>query len=500
MPGLVALAVGLAGIGVPELWRDEVSSWSAAGRPLRGLFAMLANVDASNGASYVLLHAWTGLFGDSPAALRLPSALAVAGAACFTALIARRMFASPVAGLAGGLLLATVPQISRYAQEARAYAVVACAVAAATWLLLRALERPTADRWAWYALATGVAGVFHLVSLACLVGQLPMVAAAALRPDARRVLRQWPLAVAAGVAPVLPVMALGRLQSGRQLSWLAAPTVRDLRFVWQDLFGSHQVLYAFLAMALPALLLRGSRRPAALLLLAASLPVGAVWGVSRLGSTSFFLARYLLFTVPLWAALAGGGIGALAALLGRPVPVRRAPAAVSAAAAVLLVAAAAAVPAWLGLDHQRVLRTAASHTDTDYRGAARLVAAGYAPGDALVAVGGDLDWMMVGPAVSYYLPAGVRPRQLFVRESAAAAHDLFAVECPVPVTCVGDEKRVWVVTIGTGDDPYERLPGEQARALRTAFVPAEVRHVPGLTVSLLVRRPAAGAAPAPGRP
>ncbi|MFD0529581.1 glycosyltransferase family 39 protein [Kitasatospora arboriphila] len=250
-PGLVALAVGLAGIGVPELWRDEVSSWSAAGRPLRGLFAMLANVDASNGASYVLLHAWTGLFGDSPAALRLPSALAIAGAACFTALIARRMFASPVAGLAGGLLLATVPQISRYAQEARAYAVVACAVAAATWLLLRALERPTADRWAWYALATGVAGVFHLVSLACLVGQLPMVAAAALRPDARRVLRQWPLAVAAGVAPALPVMALGRLQSGRQLSWLAAPTVRDLRFVWQDLFGSHQVLYAFLAMALP---------------------------------------------------------------------------------------------------------------------------------------------------------------------------------------------------------------------------------------------------------
>ncbi|MCU7823236.1 glycosyltransferase family 39 protein [Kitasatospora sp. DSM 101779] len=507
VPGLVALAVGLAGIGVPELWRDEVSSWSAAGRPLRGLFGILANVDASNGASYVLLHAWAGLFGDSPAALRLPSALAVAGAASFTALIARRMFASPVAGLAGGLLLATVPQISRYAQEARAYAVVACAVAAATWLLLRALERPAVDRWAWYALATGVAGVFHLVSLACLVGQLPMVAAAARRPDARRVLRQWPLAVAAGVAPALPVIALGRMQSGRQLSWLAAPTVRDLRFVWQELFGSHQVLYAFLVLALPALLLRATRRSAVLLLLAAALPVGAVWAVSRLGSTSFFLPRYLLFTVPLWAALAGGGVGALVALLRRAVPAlrapadrdaRRAPAALSAAAAVLLVAAAAAVPAWLGLDHQRSLRTAASHTDTDYRGAARLVAAGYAPGDGLVAVGGDMSWMMVGPAVSYYLPAGVHPRQFFVRESATAAHDLFAVECPVPAACVGDERRVWVVTIGTGDDPYEWLPAEQARALRAAFVPAEVRHVPGLTVSLLVRRPAVGAAPAPG--
>ncbi|WP_405011921.1 hypothetical protein [Kitasatospora sp. NBC_01539] len=47
---------------------------------------------------------------------------------------------------------------------------------------------------------------------------------------------------------------------------------------------------------------------------------------------------------------------------------------------------------------------------------------------------------------------------------------------------------MWVVSIGTGDDPYQQLPAGQAEALRAAYTPSEVRHVPGLTVALLVRR------------
>lgn len=53
------------------------------------LFATLHNVDGSLGAYYLVMHGWTIVFGDSPAALRMPSALAMAGAAACIALLGR---------------------------------------------------------------------------------------------------------------------------------------------------------------------------------------------------------------------------------------------------------------------------------------------------------------------------------------------------------------------------------------------------------------------------
>lgn len=79
-------------IGRPELWRDELSSWSAATRPLDELFAMVQNIDASSAAYYVLLHFWIALFGDSVVAMRVPSAVAMAAAAAVVAHIARLLY------------------------------------------------------------------------------------------------------------------------------------------------------------------------------------------------------------------------------------------------------------------------------------------------------------------------------------------------------------------------------------------------------------------------
>ncbi|MFD0570614.1 glycosyltransferase family 39 protein [Kitasatospora gansuensis] len=261
-PALAMLLVGLLRATGPELWRDEISSWSAATRDLGKLFGMLANVDASNGAYYVLLHFWTELFGDSVLSLRLPSALAMAGAAACTALTARRLFGSRTAGLAAGLLLATVPLVSRFAQEVRAYALVTCAVAAASWLLLRALERPTVGRWALYALALAVAGCCHLVSLSSLVGQLVLVLAHGWghrrERGAARVLWQFPLAVLAALLPTVPVAVYGDRQSARQLGWLPTPSVHDLLYFWHNLLYPPREMYAFAALGLLALLHPGS--------------------------------------------------------------------------------------------------------------------------------------------------------------------------------------------------------------------------------------------------
>ncbi|MGW7369673.1 glycosyltransferase family 39 protein, partial [Streptomyces sp. NPDC054841] len=106
-PALATLAAAMYGIGRPLMWGDELTSWDVASRSTGQLLATVQHVDAVLGAYYLLLHGWMGVFGDSAAVVRLPSALAMAGAAACVALIGRRLFGRP-AGLAGGLLFALI--------------------------------------------------------------------------------------------------------------------------------------------------------------------------------------------------------------------------------------------------------------------------------------------------------------------------------------------------------------------------------------------------------
>ncbi|MFJ8044521.1 glycosyltransferase family 39 protein [Kitasatospora sp. NPDC096147] len=517
LPALLTLAVGLLGISTPELWRDELATWSATSRNWPELFGMLGRVDASHGAYYLLMHVWSGLFGSSVPALRLPSALAMAGAAAFAALTARRVYGSGTAGLAAGLLLATVPTVSRYAQEARSYALVTCAVAAGSWLLLRALDRPTVGHWAWYGLAVAAGGVLHLVSLAALAGHAALVlthrrsdhpvpdptptdptpahpdptdptptSPADATPGFRRPTGPWLLTVLPALLPAVPVALLGRSQSGRQLGWLGRPGAEELRLVWAGILDSHEVLSLFCLLAGLALLRPGRTRAAVRVLLLGTLPVVAVWLLSQ-GPSSYFLARYLLFTVPAWAALAGGGVAAAVTAVARVAPRR-----LAAAVAVSLVLLSLA----LGAFPQLSMRQRYGHSgyvafgsdDRDYRGAAALVAAGYRPGDGIVPVAGEQAWAMVGPGIAYHLPSGVRPPPLLVERSAVQADDLYPVECPAPAHCLGTAPRTWVVNLATVSDPLTGLTSAQTVALRAEFTVARVQYVRGLTVVLLVRR------------
>ena len=480
-PALAALFLGGWRLSTPQLWRDEISTWTASTRGLGELMRMLQHVDASNGVYYVIMHGWTTVFGASPAMLRLPSVLAMAGAAAFTALAAERLFDSRVAGVAGGLLLLTVTAVDRYAQEARAYALVACAVAAATWLLLRALDRPSPGRWAGYSACMALAGGLHLVSLSTLGGQVPLVLLhlwSTRRAVKLRLLWQYPLAVLAALLPLVPVILLGSEQSGRQLGWLVAPGPEELRLFWNTLLSTVDVFHVFLALAALTLLWPGRRIAGVQLLLLAVLPVVAVWAVSR-GGTSYFLDRYLLFTLPAWAALAGGGVGALYAGARRLAP--------GPVCAVLALAVVTG-PGWLTLDQQHAIRSPTGHDwYTDYRSAARIIAADYRPGDGLAAPFGDQNWTMIGAGVNFYLPENVRPYPVFLQTSAAKADDLYPVECRVPAQCVGQAERIWLVTTGQTGDPLPSLSADKAQALRAHYAPAEVRQVMGLTVSLLTR-------------
>ncbi|MFD6612348.1 glycosyltransferase family 39 protein [Micromonospora chalcea] len=174
VPGLLTLAVTLAGIGHAQPWRDELATWSAATRPLSDLARMTRTIDAATGPYYLLMHGWTAVAGTSPTALRLPSALAMAVAAALTArlgavLVGRR------AGLLAGLLFAVLPATSRYGQEARPYALATLFAVLATLLLVEALRRPGRWRWAGYAAAVAALGLLHLLALTLLAAHAVVV-------------------------------------------------------------------------------------------------------------------------------------------------------------------------------------------------------------------------------------------------------------------------------------------------------------------------------------
>ncbi|TDC67853.1 hypothetical protein E1193_31465, partial [Micromonospora sp. KC606] len=176
VPTLATLAVGLVGIGHAQPWRDELATWSAATRPLPDLLRLTGTLDATAGPYYLLMHGWVRLGGDSPAALRLPSALAMAAAAGLTAVLTSRLLGAR-AGLLAGLIFTVLPGTSRYAQEARPYALATFLAVLATLLLVTALRRPTWPCWAGYAAAAAGLGLAHLLALALLAAHAVVVLA-----------------------------------------------------------------------------------------------------------------------------------------------------------------------------------------------------------------------------------------------------------------------------------------------------------------------------------
>jgi mannosyltransferase len=483
-PALLTVALGLYQVGRPELWRDELASWSFASRPVPALIAAARHTGATQLAYYLLLHVWMAAFGDSADAMRALSVLAMAAAAACVALIGRRL-AGARAGLLAGLVFAVVPSVSRFAQEVRFYALAMLAATLATLLLLRALDRPTAPRWLGYATCLALLGYIDLVALSVVAGH----AAGAL-------LRWWHdrdhgqlwflLAAAGGLAACLPMVVAGSAQARNQIKWIPRPDLDLTAFAFfgRNLFYSTSVASALIVLAVLAWAV--AWREAAFITALAIAPVAAVWLASQ-GQYSYFFPRYLLFTVGAWAILAGIGLSRLDARIA---------------------AAAALVVAILAAGNQQVIREPGAHSwpsypvgiggsYLDYAGAAAFVAGRAKAGDGIVyqAREGRESWLMIGYGLQYYLsrdmPNGVPvPRMLFVAESAARAGTLYPVPCRHPVACLGAEPRIWVVGSGYGKSPYRAVTPAQATLLRQRYRLSLVKHVESLTVFLLIRAPA----------
>ncbi|MCB5179258.1 hypothetical protein [Streptomyces antimicrobicus] len=319
VPALWTLALGLWGLSRQDsVWRDEAATWQVANRSAGEIWHMLDQVDAVHGLYYLLMHGLFEVFGASTTTLRLPSVLAVAGAAACVAVTGRRLAGPGRAGLwtglGGGLALGLLPAVQFHLQEGRPYALVAAGAALATLLLVRAVEpagttgradatRTTgARRWRWpgwaaYGLTVLVCALLNWLSLLI----LPAHAATLLWVRARRrTWCGWAVAAGAAVAGALPLVLFSRSQSD-QVSWIPPLT-------WHMLIGPAVLLAIG---GLGAWLDRpGVGRPS---VAAVGLPLLAVPQVGLIGLSlvqPLFLDRYVLFSMVGLALLIGAALGA----------------------------------------------------------------------------------------------------------------------------------------------------------------------------------------------
>lgn len=313
------------GIDRGSMWLDEEASYDAAHRSPAQIVALVHHTDVVHAAYYLLLHGWVvlgSLIGGPASAggevwLRVPSLLAAAVSAGLVAAIGRRLVSSR-AGLLAGLLWPTLPFVTFYAQEARSYALVATAVLAATYLLVRAVSTVggrSRGWWVGYAVAVVVAQTLNELAVLVLAAHLVTLAVARVP---RRTWLRWGACVAGCVVLLLPLAWASERQSA-QISWVTRPTVATVGTLLRTLLGPGPVVIVVLAV-LVAVGLTTRRTPSAPLGLpavAGPLLVGPPLVLLLVSLVDpLYVDRYVFYAVAGVPLLAGAGLDRIASMIG----------------------------------------------------------------------------------------------------------------------------------------------------------------------------------------
>ncbi|MFE5841214.1 hypothetical protein ACFQ7N_06125 [Streptomyces niveus] len=468
-PAALALALGLWGIRRGgTLWADEAVTLEIARRDMAEIWQTLGTVDAVHGLYYFLMHGVFELWGDSPGlvALRLPSVLATAAAAAGVGALGARLAGRRV-GLLAGLVFPLLPVVQRYAQEGRSYALVCALVTWATWLLLRAMDRPGRRRlWAGYAAVLLAASLLHEFAVLTLPAHGVTVARSALPAV---VTRAWWVAACSVVAGLAPLGVFSLTQSS-QVDWIGPPTTAELlAFAGLSLAGGACAYIApsrapgghaptLPALALPLLVL-----PAALLIALSPL-------------RQLYVDRYVLFHAVGLALLVAAALDRLTRLPRH----RLVTGTTTVLGHVLALAAAfaALVPAGIHLRSPDSRKNDVVAIAEAVRDTAR-------PGDGLLFMPARRRvWTLVRPADFRDLS------DLALLRSPRASHTLYGTELPAAEIRerVLDFRRVVAVHDLAGQ-PLDDTDQEAAKraALRAAYVVCGTRRVTGARITVYAR-------------
>jgi mannosyltransferase len=463
VPAVTSLVVGGYEIGGPSLWRDEAYTKDAIARPAGQIFTLLGHMDAVHGAYYLLMHVIAAAVGTSAAALRFPSLCAMVVAAAVTAAIGRRAAAlaqraaaagpgrldlPALTGFLAGMVFATAPAMTFYAQMARSYAIVTMFATIASYLLLRAYPD---GRWRWwsaYAVAVALTGLFNLFGLLILAAHgvtLLLTDTRGRQGRGRRIGRvplRWLAACAAALIVLGPLLRVAGGQQ-EQIAWLTRPDFKTIDRLLHDFAGSKELVVPFALLVLVGLVtacLSDDWRP--LNPVAIALPWLVVPPFLLIAASyvkPVYYERYVEFCLPALAILVGAGLAGIARLASAA-PVRR--------LRVTWLPVAVAVIVVLGLaamlvGPQGAIRQTAARPD-NLRLASAIVAAHEQPGDVVFYI--PLDAHVLGTG---YPAPFERLRDIALAESPIASGTLTGTEITSPARLKSrftDVRRVWVVT------------------------------------------------------
>jgi mannosyltransferase len=468
-PAAVSLVVGGYDIGGPSLWRDEAYTRDAISRPVSQIFTLLGHTDAVHGAYYLLMHGIAAAAGTSAAALRFPSLCAMVIATAFTAAIGRRAAvlaqrpdpagrAGPhgphgrhvpaLTGLLSGLVFATAPFMTYYAQTARSYAIVTMFATISSYLLLRAYPDGRWRWWSGYAAAVALTGLFNLFGLLILVAH--GVTLLLTQPDdararsgnGRRIGRvplRW-LAVSVVALLVLSPLLRVSFREQNQISWVSRPNASTIARLVANFAGSAALIVPVALLALAgvatACLADNWRplNPAAIALPWLTVPPFLLIAGSYVKPV--YVERYVEFCLPALAILVGAGlVGLTRAVAGSPVARFRLAWAPSATAGLVL--------AVLLIGPQHAIRQSAARPD-NLRLASAIVAANEQSGDVVFYL--PVDMRVIGTG---YPAPFAKLRDIALAASPIASGTLAGREITSPARLKGrftDVSRVWVVT------------------------------------------------------
>src|SRR6185437_15803686 len=388
-------------------------------------------------------------------------------------------------GLLSGLLFATAPYMTYYAQMARSYAIETMFAVIASYLLLRAWPD---GRWRWwlgYAAAVALTGLFNIFGLLIVAAHgvtlLLTDARGQIAPGRRigRIPLRWLAACGAVVIVLGPLLGLASRQQV-QIAWLNRPTLYAMERLLTNLAGSRPLIAPFALLALGGLLsawLADHWRPlnpAAIALPWLVVPPFVLVAVSFVKPV--YYVRYIEFCLPALAILAGAGLTGLIRLAAvtplrwsRPGRWRLGLKWLPAVLAVVVLAALLAGP-------QQAIRQTAARPD-NLRLASAIVAAHEQPGDVVFYI----------PATMHVLGTGYpapfdRLRDIALDKSAIASGTLTGTEITSPARLKSrftdaDPERVWVVTgASTYTFPQPSTPMGQEKLALLAGAGMHVLH------------------------